>query len=91
MTKYSDHDSINNIKELMQSVNTSIAFHFHNIDVNVVRAHLNKLKSNKATGYDILPARLLKIGCDILCYSVCMANEASITWLHFIGIHYQIK
>ena len=55
----------------MQSVNTSAAFNFHNIDVNVVRAHLNKLKCNKATGYDILPARLLKIGCDILCYSVC--------------------
>ena len=68
LTKYSDHDSIKNIKKLMQSVNTSAAFNFHNIDVNVVRAHLNKLKCNKATGYDILPARLLKIGCDILCY-----------------------
>ena len=45
----------------MQSVNSSA----------VVRAHLSKLKSNRATGYDILPARLLKIGCDILCYSVC--------------------
>ena len=45
----------------MQSVKTSAAFNFHNIDVNVVRAHLNKLKSNKATGYDILPARLLKL------------------------------
>ena len=77
LVSHSDHDSITNIKEFMKSAGTNNAFYFHDIDVNVIRSHLNKLKCNKATGYDLLPSRLLRIGCDILCYSICYLVNTS--------------
>ena len=29
------------------------------------------MKCNKATGWDLLPSRLLKLGSDVLCLSIC--------------------
>ena len=53
-------------------------FSFH-VDVSVIKSHLFKLNSKKATGPDMLPAKLLKIGSIILCCHVCYLLNACIS------------
>ena len=66
-TKHDQHDSIQNIKRSMESNYMYTDFNFHTVQTEVVKSHLLKLKCNKATGYDLLPAKLLRMGSDILC------------------------
>ena len=42
-------------------------FNFHTVNIEVVKSHMLQLKCNKATGYDLQPAKLLRMGSDILC------------------------
>ena len=67
LTKHDQHDSIQNIKLSMESNYMHVDFNFHTVHTEVVKSHLLKLKCNKATGYDLLPAKLLRMGSDILC------------------------
>ena len=71
------HSSIECIKSMDSSYSTE--FSFHNVNVSAVKSHLYKLNVKKATGPDMLPAKLLKIGSDILCYPVCYLLNVCIT------------
>ena len=69
LIQHEDHDSIVFIKEQMDS--KDLVFNFHNVSTNTIKKHLQKLNCKKATGYDLLPCKLLKLGSDILCHSLC--------------------
>ena len=71
------HSSMECIKSMDSSYSTE--FSFHNVNVSAVKSHLYKLNVKKATGPDMLPAKLLKIGSDILCYPVCYLLNVCIT------------
>ncbi len=57
----------------MQSnhTNNDDDFYFEPVNVSSIQTLLSKLNSKKATGPDMLPAKLLKCGSDIMCYPVC--------------------
>ena len=74
---HDNHSSIECIKSMDSSYSTE--FSFHNVNVSAVKSHLYKLNVKKATGPDMLPAKLLKIGSDILCYPVCYLLNVCIT------------
>ena len=82
MVGYNDHESIEKIKQNINMENHD-EFEFRNIDVMTVKCHLQKLNSKKTTGYDILPSKLLKLGCDILCYPLCNLLNMSIKMCKF--------
>jgi len=46
---HSHHDSIEIIWDFLQSVDSNNKFRFHNIDLDAIRSHLNKVKRNKGT------------------------------------------
>ena len=73
ITGYNNHESVTNIKHFMASnqVKQEIDFSFSSIDPLSIKKCLNKLKTNKGTGYDLLPSKILKLGSDIFCYSIC--------------------
>ena len=48
-----------------------LEFNFHNVGTDTIKTHLQKLNCMKITGYDMLPCKLLKIGLNILCHSLC--------------------
>ena len=84
LIKHENDDSISSIKNYMQSININVnEFSFEKIDVDVVKRFLANLKSNKATGYDMLPSKLLKIGCDMLSHSICYLVNMSFTVCSF--------
>ena len=60
------------IRNLMNLAHTGeTQFSFENVDVAVIRKHLKNININKATGHDLLPPKLLKLGSHILCYPLC--------------------
>ena len=71
----SDHDnhrSIGHISNLMKLAHTGeTQFSFKTVDVAVIKKHLKNIKINKATGHDLLPPKLLKLGSHVLCYPLC--------------------
>ena len=67
LTKHDQHDNIQNIKPSTESNYMYADFNFHTVHTEVVKSHQLQLKYNKATGYDLLPAKLLRMGSDILC------------------------
>ena len=83
LAKHNQHDSVKNIKQFMESFDTHVDFYFHDVSIDVVKSHLCKLKTNKATGYDMLPAKLLKMGSDILCNQICYLLNMSLTTCTF--------
>ena len=62
---YSTHESIKHIKLSAQSVNT---FNFKNVSSEYIHKKLLQLNARKATGFDNIPAKLLKLGASVLCY-----------------------
>ena len=76
--KHEGHDSIQNIHKQMETAQSRDDFCFHNINVDIVRSHLQKLNCKKATGYDLLPSKILKVGSDVMCYSICKLMNMSI-------------
>ena len=70
LMKHYKHDSVINIKSFMKS-KTKSEFNFHYVTVDVIWSYLHEMKCNKATGWDLLPSRLLKLGSDVLCLSIC--------------------
>ena len=71
----SDHDNhrrIGQICNLMKLAHTcETQFSFKTVDVAVIKMHLKNININKATGHDLLPPKLLKLGSHILCYQLC--------------------
>ena len=64
---YKDHVSVTTINE---TVNISEPFVFHHVTPEQVKKTLNNLKTNKACGYDNIPAKLLKMGSQTLSYTL---------------------
>ena len=63
----------------METFGEHVYFYFHDVSIDVVKSHLCNLKTNKATGYDTLPAKLLKMGSNILCNQICSLLNMSLT------------
>ena len=63
---YKTHDSDINIKERCNGNH----FSFKRVSHNHVRNKLNNLNVRKATGYDLIPPKMLKLGCDALSFPV---------------------
>jgi hypothetical protein len=62
-THYQDHPSIKIIQEIMTQ-NPQEMMNFHPVTQGDVLKKINKLKINKACGYDAIPAKLLKAGSE---------------------------
>ena len=69
---HDNHGSIGQIRNLMKLAHTGeMHFSFKTVGVTVIKKHMKNIKINKATGHDLLPPKLLKLGSHILCYSLC--------------------
>ena len=64
---YADHDAVKFIKD---RVSADENMNFSHVDTSIVCKKLRDLKVNKACGYDMIPAKFLKFGSDVLCYSL---------------------
>ena len=65
-SSHANHRSVKSICESMSTKpNTTGEFEFSPVGAMIMRERL--MKAKKATGHDRLPAKLLKIRCDILC------------------------
>ena len=65
-----NHRSIGQIRNMMKLAHTDEThFSFKTVDVAVIKKHLKNIKINKATGHDLLPPKLLKLGSPILCFN----------------------
>ena len=64
---YDDHPSIRMIR---QRCCAESAFRFEKVSPTQVLLKLKGLKTNKAYGYDLIPAKLLKMGANALCTSL---------------------
>ena len=66
---HANHRSVKSICESMSTKpNTTGEFELFPVGAMTMQEHLRLMKAKKATGRDRLPAKMLKIGCDILCY-----------------------
>ena len=79
---YANHESIVKIEEFMQSEDHG-AFEFHHVSDEEVGKLIKNLKSNKSTGFDGLPPKLLKLACDELSHPIANMINKSITLNHF--------
>ena len=66
ISMYSNHPSIQVIRDDRSDRSVDRTFSFSPVSVSDVARKLKKLKSGKATGYDRIPAKLLRMGSDIL-------------------------
>ena len=71
LIKHANHNSVKNIRKLMHSKELQEEFDFHQVTIDTIRSHLNKLKAGKATSYDMLPSKLPKTGSEFLSHSIC--------------------
>ena len=62
---YQNHPSVVNINA-QNDIENSRTFKFHKVTPDAVKKSIHKLKTGKASGYDKLPSRILKIGSEIL-------------------------
>jgi hypothetical protein len=68
---YENHECIINIRKYMQTNQSAADFSFQPVNPLTIQKCLSKLKTNKATGYDMLPSKILKLGSNVFCYSIC--------------------
>ena len=90
VTKHGQRDSVKNIKQFMETFREHVDFCFHDVRIDVVKSHLCNLKANKATRYDILSAKLLKMGSNILCNQICYLLNMSLTTCIFPSFVFKI-
>ena len=72
-THYSTHSSVVKIFSQfsgLANTNSSSSFVFHSVQPEQVKLKLKCLNTRKSCGYDLIPAKLIKYGADILCYSL---------------------
>ena len=65
VTHYKDHRSIESIR-VQTSQNCSEVFTFQSVSQEVIYRKLMNLKIKKSTGYDQIPAKLIKVGAAVL-------------------------
>ena len=64
---YQNHPSVKLIKDKNK---TTQMFDFSHVTQTVTQNKLKQLKTNKASGFDKIPAKFLKMGADQLCFSL---------------------
>ena len=67
----------------MEQLNLGTKFTFSKYDTCTIEKFLSNLAPGKATGWDLLPSKLLKLGCRPLAPSVCNLINMSITLCSF--------
>ena len=72
---YENHPSVKLIKDKFESTQS---FDFSHVTQNVTLGKLKKLKTNKASGFDNIPAKFLKLGADHLSYSLTTIINSTI-------------
>ena len=72
---YEDHMSMSVINNFVGNQN----FKFENVLCDTVFMKLVKLNVNKSQGYDNIPAKLIKIGAEVLCYSLTSIINSCVT------------
>jgi hypothetical protein len=82
---YKNHESVKNIKTFMQSKDSMepVAFSFHPVTAQDVKKCIDRLQIKKATGHDMLPSKLIKLGSEIFCSSVTTLINMSIDSCNF--------
>ena len=80
IAKYDKHPSITAIKAVPREHGT---FEFKHVDINQVYGSLVNMNVKKATGYDGIPCKLLKIGAYPLARILCKLINMSILECRF--------
>ena len=75
---YANHPSVDTIRQIMSTHQTD-PIHFCEVTQYEVKKKLIKLKTNKASGYDMIPAKLLRDGADHISRSLTPIINMSIT------------
>lgn len=75
---YDNHSSVYIIKQIMSTRHID-AMHFSEVTQSDVKKKLVKLKTDKAAGYDMIPAKLLKLGADQISRSLTPIINMCIT------------
>ena len=83
LIKHEGHESIRSISKYMEQLNLGTKFTFSKYDTYTIEKFLSNLAPGKATGWDLLPSKLLKLGCRSLAPSVCNLVNKSITLCSF--------
>ena len=84
MDEYADHPSVMMIKRHYDNVTEN--FDFHSVDVNDVMIILKNVHPTKATGYDLIPGKLIRITHRELLAPLCHIINTSINLRSFPGI-----
>jgi len=80
ISTHSDHASVLKIKDRHIPADN---FEFKRVNANDVHKLLSGLKSNKATGFDLIPPKLLKLGAASLCQPLQYLINLSFTTCSF--------
>jgi len=70
ISEYSNHPSILQIREHVGFDTANNPFNFRRVTSAEIKKKLNGLNVRKATGYDEMPARFLKLGANVLCHTL---------------------
>ena len=62
----------------MNSKQIDYEFSFSKVNAELVQKQINQVKSKKATGCDMIPPNLVKLGSNILSQSLCNIINMSI-------------
>ena len=79
LNKHQDHPSVKEIAQRHDNVSNS--FHFHHVTPDEIRLKLKQINVRKATGFDNIPGKLLRLGYRELCYplanliNVCISRN----------------
>ena len=82
--EYADHPSVMMIKRHYDNVIEN--FDFHSVDANDVMIILKNINPTKATGYDLIPGKLIRIAHRELSAPLCHIINTSINLRFFPGI-----
>ena len=85
LNKHQNHKSVVNIKALMELKKYN-EFSFQKVESETIRKSLDTLKTKKATGFDMLPSKILKLGCNILCLPICYLVNMSFKLCNFPNV-----
>ena len=82
--KHKHHPSITMIKEKHQGIRE--CFDFHVVSPNTVKTYLRNFNPRKATGYDNIPGRIIKLACNELANPLTNLINSSIVSNTYPGI-----
>ena len=68
LNAYNDHESVLYVKNNLASPDH---FHFAHVSPKYVLSVIQSINAKKATGYDMMPPKLVKLSSPYLCYPLC--------------------